>query len=173
MFLLITPAHNEVDQVDGLLNCMQASTLQPDCWLIIDDNSTDGTGDRFRKSGSNLKFLKVYRMKQADKYMEFHISKVLQTGLYVLGDLLKQADYIGFLDADIRFGPNYWKRLVESLTINPHLGIVSGVLCSRNKHDILSIEPYQRLDTPRGGLRLIKGECYYEIGGVERSRAWD
>lgn len=173
MFLLITPAHNEVDQVDDLLNCMRASTLQPDHWLIVDDYSNDGTGERFLKSGFDLKFLRVYRIEQSATYMEFHYSEVLQKGFRIIDNLLKQADFIGILDADIRFGPNYWKRLAKALTINPYLGIVSGILCSRNKLGKLSIEPYQRIDNPRGGLRLIKRDCFHDIGGVQRSRAPD
>ena len=173
MFILITPAHNELDQVAGLVQCIRSSSLQPDLWLIIDDNSDDGTGNEFKKIGSDLDFIRIHRIKKSDNYMEFHISEILQAGLKSIQKEILHADFIGILDADIRFGPKYWSHLTNFIIKNPDWGIVSGVLCSPDESGKLFIEPFQRTDNPRGGLRLINGKCFHQISKVERSRAWD
>ena len=107
MFILITPAHNEADQVDGLVRCIESSTLKPDIWLIVDDHSDDGTGEKFRKIGNQLDFMRIHRIEEARDYMEFHISEILQAGLKSIQKAIIYADFIGILDADIRFGPKY------------------------------------------------------------------
>ena len=68
MFIVITPARNEADQVKELVSCMRASTFQPDCWLVVDDGSTDGTGDLFRKYGADLDYLKIHRIESRSGY---------------------------------------------------------------------------------------------------------
>jgi len=173
MFILITPAHNEIDQVAGLLQCIRSSSLQPDLWLIIDDNSDDGTSKEFKKTGRDLDFIKIKKIEKSDNYMEFHYSEILQAGLKSIQKEIKHADFIGILDADVRFGPNYWSHLANFLIKNPDFGIVSGVLCSPDKSGLLFIEPFQRTDNPRGGLRLINGKCFHQIGKIQRSRAPD
>lgn len=173
MFILITPAHNEAEQVEGLVDCIRFSELKPDLWLIVDDNSDDGTGQKFKETGRDLDFLKVHRVKESNGYMQFHISEVLQIGIKVCGDLIHKSNFIGILDADIRFGPHYWLQLAQFLEKYPDYGIVSGVLCSSYSSDRLFVEPFQRSDNPRGGLRLINYNCFKEIGQIDRSRAWD
>lgn len=172
MFILVTLAHNEIEQVDELVNCIRNSTLQPDCWIVMDDCSSDGTGNRFMEVGGDLPFLEVHRIKTKDNYMGFHYSEVLQFGLDLKSKLVEKAHFIGILDVDIRFGMSYWKKLANSLEKDPSLGIVSGALCYRENSQLFP-EPYQRIDLPRGGLRLIKGRCFNDVGGITRSRAPD
>ncbi|MBN2016600.1 MAG: glycosyltransferase family 2 protein [Candidatus Cloacimonetes bacterium] len=173
MFILITPAHNEIDQVDGLVKCIESSSLKPDIWLIVDDCSDDGTGDKFKQNGKDLDFMRIHRIKESSDYMEFHYSHVLIEGIASIRSEISQADFVGILDADIRFGKHYWEKLKNFLTINPDYGIVSGVLCSPNKNGTFVVENFQRTDNPRGGLRLMRGSCFREIGKVQRSRAPD
>ena len=105
--------------------------------------------------------------------MEFHISDVFRAGVKEIEPKIQKRDFIGFLDADIRFGKKYWQKLHDALILNNKLGIISGVLCSKKEDGWIYIEPFQRIDNPRGGLRLVKGACYMDIGGVKRSRSWD
>ncbi len=81
MFIVITPARNEADQVEELVNCMRNSTYRPDCWLVVDDCSSDGTGDLFHKFGADLNYLKIHRIENRSGYMGFHYSEVVRLGL--------------------------------------------------------------------------------------------
>lgn len=165
--------HNEAAQIDGLVQSVTASHWKPDLWLIVDDASTDETPRKLAEYQRQFPFIRMHRLPRQDEYMGFHISKVFQEGIAAAGDLVDRADYIGFLDADIRFGPSYWLKLKNYLDSHPRTGIVSGVLCSKNTQGEWQVEPFQRIDNPRGGLRLVKKECFVTIGGVPYSRAWD
>lgn len=173
MFLLITPMHNEADQVDELVKCVQNSTLQPDIWMIVDDNSSDNTNQKLQQWAKNLSYIRIHKLKKSAEYMEFHISEVLKAAEEQLQEYIPKASYIGFLDADIRFAKNYWARLKKHLDENDRIGIISGVICAYYGQKQPRIEPFQRIDNPRGGLRMLRRECFEEIGGVRRSRTWD
>ncbi len=173
MFVLITPVHNERQQLPELVDCVVNSRFKPDLWVVVDDASTDGSEQYLQTAARKHSFIKVVRIDRQPEYMGFHISEVFQTGVQQVAEQLEQINYLGFLDADIRFGPGYWQRLKAFLDQSPRAGIVSGTLCAKNEQGRWQIEPFQRKDNPRGGLRLVKKACFVDIGGVPRSRAWD
>lgn len=170
-FLLLTPAHNEADQAESLVAAVRASTLAPSRWLVVDDNSTDGTGEAFSRAGSDLPFLEVLRIDSRGEYMSFRISEVLRAGL--ARHALAADGYLGVLDADIRFGASYWHALRQRLEGDSRIGIASGALCARAADGSWRLETGQHADLPRGGLRLVRAACLAEVRGVQRSRAWD
>jgi len=173
MFVILTPVHNEITEIDGLVDCIEKSDWQPDLWLFIDDCSDDGTTDRLQAFSRKINYIKTCRITEQANYMEYHISEVLQFGVEQVKKLKIKVKYWGFLDADIRFGEKYWLKLKNYLDEHPETGIVSGILCSQKSGEELKIEPFQRIDNPRGGLRLVKGDCMDQIGGVQYSRSWD
>ena len=171
MFIVITPARNEADQVEELVNCMRNSTYRPDCWLVVDDCSSDGTGDLFHKFGADLNYLKIHRIENRAGYMGFHYSEVVRLGLDEISDLVESADYIGILDADIRFGRNFWKRLKDAQNAE-NIGI-TGAIAVVAKGDDYLMEHFQRIDLPLAGRVLVRGKCFREIDGVPYSRSPD
>ena len=171
MFIVITPARNEADQVKELVSCMRASTFQPDCWLVVDDGSTDGTGDLFRKYGADLDYLKIHRIESRSGYMGFHYSEVVRLGFDEISDLVDSTDYIGILDADIRYGPNFW-RLLKDAQNDENIGITGAVAVVAKNEDYF-MEHFQRIDLPLAGRVLVKGKCFREIGGAPYSRSPD
>ncbi|HHJ52556.1 MAG TPA: glycosyltransferase family 2 protein [Caldithrix abyssi] len=173
MFILLTPMRNEADQIDELVRCVTGSKFRPDLWLIIDDCSDDRTPQKLSALAREYDFVRIHRIAERASYMGYHISEILINGLKQVQAELQQARYVGVLDADIRFGPSYWQRLKEYLDRNPKAGIVSGTLCAKDDQGRWKIEPFQRVDNPRGGLRLVKKACFDDIGGIRRSRAWD
>ena len=172
MFLLVTPAHNEADNVQGLVDCVAASTLRPDLWVVVDDRSTDDTAARFEAAKGDLPLL-VVPSGTSGGYMGFRYSEVVRAGIDAARGRLGDLAFFGILDCDIRFQPDYWASLAGVLRADPELGIVSGALCSPDERGRMVIEGGQRIDLPRGGLRLTTGACFSAIDGFARSRAPD
>ena len=173
MFVLVTPARDEAENVAGLVACVRASTWQPDRWVVVDDGSTDGTGDLFREMGADLPFLEVLRLEGRAGYMGFHYADVVAAGYEAAADSVAEAGFAGILDADIRVAPTYWSALRGALAAEERLGIVSGALASQAPDGSWRLEAGQRIDLPRGGLRLTRGEVFRAIGGVRHARAPD
>lgn len=170
-FLLLTPAHDEADQAESLVAAVRASTLAPSLWLVVDDNSSDGTREAFLEAGRDLPFLRVHRIESRGEYMAFRYSEVLRAGLSQ--SAVARDGYFGILDADIRFGPGYWQALRSRFDDDPRLGVASGALCAAGADGVLRLEAGQHADLPRGGLRLVRAACLADAGGVLRSRACD
>ncbi len=171
MFLLVTPAHDEADNVDGLVDCVRSSTLRPDRWIVVNDRSNDDTAERFA-AVDDLP-IEVVPSGTSGRYMGFRYSEVVRAGVAAAGRDVDRMSLFGILDCDIRFHTDYWAGLKAALDRDPALGIVSGALCSPDETGRYRIETGQRIDLPRGGLRLARGDCFRGIGGFARSRAPD
>ncbi len=171
MFLLVTPAHNEAENVAGLVECVRRSTLRPDLWVVVDDRSNDDTAARF-EAVDDLP-IRVVPSGTTGGYMGFRYSEVVRAGIEAARDELDGLELFGILDCDIRFTDRYWAGLAAAMSTDPDLGIVSGALCAPDERGSMRLEGGQRIDLPRGGLRLATGRCFRAVGGFERSRAPD
>src|SRR5690606_16713505 len=118
----------EVAEVISLVAAVRASRMQPDDWIVVDDNSDDGTGEAFARAGGDLPYLRVHPVRQQGEYMAFRYSEVVAAGLELAAP--DRDAIVGILDADIRFGPSYWQLLWERMQADPKLGVASGALCA-------------------------------------------
>ena len=48
-YILITPVRNEGKVIESVIKSVQSQTILPKKWVIVDDASTDGTGEIARK----------------------------------------------------------------------------------------------------------------------------
>ncbi|HIB57666.1 MAG TPA: hypothetical protein EYO41_00345 [Candidatus Marinimicrobia bacterium] len=103
--------------------------------------------------------------------MGFHYSEVVRLGFDEISDLVDSTDYIGILDADIRYGPNFW-RLLKDAQNDENIGITGAVAVVAKNEDYF-MEHFQRIDLPLAGRVLVKGKCFREIGGAPYSRSPD
>ncbi|HJM46503.1 MAG: glycosyltransferase family 2 protein [Candidatus Marinimicrobia bacterium] len=175
MFVLLTPVRNEKEQIENLVKCIVNSTFKPDFWIIIDDHSTDGSVDEIKSLSNYNPFIHlVESLDNPSEYMGMNYSQVLINGwTYCLSKLKSEnISYIGILDADIEFDSEYWEQLKNKLDSEKEMGIVSGSLTNNNSGKIV-LEKNQRHHLPRGGMRLIKSDCFYDIGSIIKSRSPD
>ena len=175
MFVLLTPVRNEKEQIGNLVKCIVNSTLKPDYWIIIDDYSTDGSVNEIKKLSNHNAFIHLIESPEnSSEYMGMNYSQVLINGwTYCLSKVKnKNISYIGILDADIEFDSEYWEQLKNTLDSKKEMGIISGALTNNNSGKIV-FEKNQRHHLPRGGMRLIKSECFYDIGSIIKSRSPD
>ena len=175
MFVLLTPVRNEKEQIENLVKCIVNSTFKPDFWIIIDDHSTDGSVDEIKSLSNYNPFIHlVESTDNPSEYMGMNYSQVLINGwTYCLSKLKSEnISYIGILDADIEFDSEYWEQLKNKLDSEKEMGIVSGSLTNNNSGKIV-LEKNQRHHLPRGGMRLIKSDCFYDIGSIIKSRSPD
>jgi hypothetical protein len=75
------------------------------------------------------------------------------------------------LDADLEFGPEYFKSLLDELHRDPDLGIAGGVIYEY-KDDELVLEKVSKAHV-RGATKIYRRDCYRDIGGVRPVFGWD
>src|SRR6185503_9504622 len=108
-YVLVTPARNERELIEGTIRSVIAQTHLPSKWIIVSDGSTDGTDElvaRFAQEHAWIELLKMPEHRDrsfAAKAVCFNTGLArLQGGNY---------DLIANLDADITFDPGYCEFL--------------------------------------------------------------
>ncbi|WP_300683259.1 glycosyltransferase [Nocardioides sp.] len=148
--LIVTPMHDEADNVAGLVAMLRAQTFTDFAWVVVDDGSTDST---------------VARLSEVDSTgLARVVSKANDGGLIggsaytswrygVTAALAERDDYthVMKLDADVRLQPDYLDLVVPAATGS--VGIAGGVIVSAGMAE-------QKLHVP-GPVKLFTRAAYH------------
>jgi glycosyltransferase involved in cell wall biosynthesis len=160
-YALITPARNEGRHIGRLIRCVVAQTVRPVKWVIVSDGSTDDTEEIVRSHQRHDPFIDLVR-KESGEGRDFR-SKV---GAVELGlSRLRELDYrfIGNLDADASFEPDYYETVLGHFHRDPQLGIAAGATV-----DVMDGARRPTLssgDSVGGIAQFFRRECWEDIGG--------
>ena len=104
-YVLVTPARNEEGTVESTIQSVLGQTLRPREWIIVSDGSTDRTDAIVERYAREHPFISLLRLD--DKNARNFSSVVFATEAGCKALKTKDYDYIGLLDADVRFKPDY------------------------------------------------------------------
>lgn len=174
--LIITPVRNEEGHIEGVARALAAQTRPPSLWVVVDDNSTDRTGQILARLTEEIGFLKVvatppnFTVKSADRLAVAAAPRAFNFGLAAAGDL---ADFthIGKLDGDVELRPDYYERILARFDEDPKLGIAGGVIMEQKEGEWRPTSSAR--EHVRGALKLYTRECFEAIGGVVERLGWD
>jgi len=161
-YVLITPAYNEGRYLGKTIEGVLAQTLRPLRWIIVDDGSTDNTGEIIRGYAGRVGFIEgcPRRRMPQDTYYGSNVRAILQ-GYERLKDCA--FDYLGILDADMILDPRYYEEVFRRFETNRDLGIATGTyveeIAGRWVEALLD-----RRSTPKA-LQVFRRACYEQIGG--------
>jgi glycosyltransferase involved in cell wall biosynthesis len=163
-YVLITAARNEEKYIEATIKSVLSQTILPQKWVIVSDGSTDHTDEIIKKYLTHSNFIEFVRRDPGSNQNSDFASKVfaLNAGYERLKDLLY--DYIGHLDADITFEPDYYENVLKLFEQNPLLGIAGGYIFEPVQGNFVS-RPYNTERSVAGGIQLFRRECYENIGG--------
>ena len=69
-YLIITPVHNEQDNLVRFLDSIISQTYQPDLLLLVDDNSTDDSGEIIKRYSYNYDWIQYVYRKSSEKKVQ-------------------------------------------------------------------------------------------------------
>jgi hypothetical protein len=176
LYVLTTPALDERDHLPGLLADLEAQSLPPALWLVVDDGSTDGTWEWLEAEAAGRDWMEVRRSPEVGKeYLGGHIARIKRWGLEQAIGLVRSRGLeplaAGVLDADLRLPTDHYARLVGLLVGEGRVGVASSVI--RGADEGAKKESFQRMDLPRGGTQTFAVECLEEIGGIPPYAGFD
>lgn len=174
--LIISPVRNEVAHIEGVARALAAQTRPPARWVVVNDNSSDGTGALIERLATEIDFMQTvetppnFTRKAADRLAVAAAPRAFNFGLLSVDDI---SDYthIGKLDGDVELRPNYYERILAEFDAHPSLGIAGGVILEQ-RHGEWQATPSAR-EHVRGALKLYTRECFAAIGGVVEQLGWD
>ena len=155
MFVIVTPAHDERDNIAELGGQLAVSTVHPDLWVVVDDGSTDGTGDVAAEL--QLPFpVKIVRRPNDGGLIGGSAFRAWQYGIDSLTEPERQSmSAVMKLDADVALPPAYLERALASLRANG-VGLVGGYKSDRSDREQLLHVPGSAGLYSRAGYEALR-----------------
>lgn len=162
-YIICTPVKNEVKYIENTIKSVIKQTIKPLEWLIVSDNSIDGTDEVIIGYGKDFPFIRLL------KYTYNGISQLVSAKkAYAAKHALLNAKSMDFgffcgMDSDITFSENLFEELMKNMEKDPKLGLCGGFIY--NVFDN-GIGPYFNTSHTVGGpLQFFRKQCYNDIGG--------
>ena len=156
---VVTPAHNEGENINLVAANMLGQTLRPTSWTIVDDESSDATLELARKVALKHDWVTVLQRKREPGTYDGSF----RAFIFGVNSLQSDWDYLMKLDADTVLPANHIEQLISKFQSDQTLGIGSGVCLG---------EPGV-FSHPRGNNRMYRCECWKEISFPEDGWGWD
>lgn len=170
-YAVVTPCRDEAEFLEAAISALARQTVQPVQWVIVDDGSTDGTGEILKRAAERHRFIRVVtRSDRGERRVGPGVVEAFYTGLETID--LDDVDYICKMDADLELPPRYFERLMEEMDREPWLGAVSGKMFLRDASGRLHHER-RGDDHAAGPTKFYRRSCFEEIGGFVRMVGWD
>lgn len=164
---LVTPVRDELGTLPQLVAAIGAQTLPIDTWVVIENDSSDGSREYLDcladELGSPRLIVRNLSFDDPAYALGKKYASIINAGFDELRALPDFAsyDYIGILDADCVPEPDYYRKLVSFLDEDPRVGITSGVIyLPDGSPDPVSSE------WARGGCRIWRKNCFDAAGYV-------
>ncbi len=159
-YVLITPARNEEDNIEKVINSVTSQKVLPEKWVIVSDGSTDRTDGIVKKYLQNNHWIELLRMPDhTDRHFAAKV-KCFNAGYAKVKNI--EFDIIGNLDADITFDQDYFKYLLSKFSEDPKLGLAGTPFVEDGKHYDYR---FTNIEHVSGACQLFRRECFEEIGG--------
>jgi poly-beta-1,6-N-acetyl-D-glucosamine synthase len=159
-YVLITPARNEADYIELTLKSVVAQTVKPLKWIIVNDGSTDTTGEIVSRYAQTYSWIDLVEMPiRAERHFGGK-AEAVNSGLKKISEL--QFQVVGNLDADVSFEPDYFEFLLNRFKENSKLGVAGTAFREGNlsyNYEMVGIEHVS------GMCQMFRRECFEAIGG--------
>ncbi len=171
-FAVIIPAYNEEEHLSKCLESLLNQTLKPHKIIVVDDSSTDTTGEIIKAfENKNAIITSVYQTSEAKHLPGQKVINAFKKGLNSVN--LKDFDIICKFDADLIFPSIYLKKINKVFKDNEKIGLCGGVCSVDNNEGNWQTENLTNLDHIRGALKAYRVKAFEDIGGLDPQMGWD
>jgi hypothetical protein len=175
--LIISPVRNEAAHIERVVRAVAAQDLAPARWIVVDDESEDGTLEILRRLEPEVPFMTVVHTGEMplppvnDRLAVAAEVRTFDLGLQVAGDL-DDYTHVMKLDGDIELVEGYLRTVMERMAADPSLGLAGGVLAEPTADGGLRHIRISRVHV-HGALKCYTRACFADIGGIQQRLAWD
>jgi len=160
-YIIITPAHNEEAFIEKTIHSMINQTVRPLKWIVVNDSSTDRTGEIAEQYAKQYDFIQLVNLSRP-------IGRNFGNKVHAFNHGLNEAQqcdyqYIGNLDADISLNKDYFEKILGQFDKCRNLGVAGGMVSTCIDGKFVSQEV--ALDSVAGAIQLFRRECFEQIGG--------
>lgn len=178
--LVVSPVRNEADHLELVAQAVERQTRRPDLWVLVEDESTDGTAEILARLSERIDFMRVIAAppKQVPTRVKDRLAMAAAPRAFNRG--LESTDWRSFthvakLDGDIELPSDYFERLLAQFERDPRLGLAGGVWAERDPRGggDWKAQPIPLEHHVMGSLKCYSLACFQAIGGMQERLGWD
>lgn len=159
-YVLMTSAKNEESNISKTIESILSQSVLPMKWVIVNDGSSDKTGDIVRGYLHN-DIIDLIEIGAHDHTSFASKAKALQLAYKRIKNI--KSDFVGNLDADITLEPNYYELLIGKMNKHQLVGIAGGMIAELRNGKYEQID--HNINSVAGAVQLFRRQCYDDIGG--------
>ncbi len=169
-YYIVIPAYNEEAFMGVTLQSIVCQTVLPKKVVVVNDNSTDKTGDIVLGFAQKYDFINL--VNKDSQAVHLPGSKVIQAFYKGFETLDDQYDIIVKLDADLILPPHYFETILNVFKNNPKVGMAGG-FAYIEKNGEWVLENLTDKDHIRGAFKAYRKDCFLQIGKLKTAMGWD
>jgi biofilm PGA synthesis N-glycosyltransferase PgaC len=171
-YSIITPVRDEAPYIERTLASVIHQSILPVEWIIVDDGSTDGTGEILDRYSAQTSWIRVvHRTNRGYRAAGGGVMEAFRAGYSVLSD--HRWDFIVKLDGDLSFPSDYFELSLYQFMADDKLGIGGGTVCKLRSGEL---EVDSVGDPPfhvRGATKIYRRACWEQICPLVEGPGWD
>ena len=167
-YVLISPSRNEARFIGETLDSVVSQTVRPLKWVIVNDGSTDATGEIAAKYAERYDWIEVInRPIRKERHFAAKV-EAFRVGL----ERLKDIDYeiIGNLDADVTLDRDHFEFLLSKFRSDSQLGVAGTVFREPGGYNS-ETDSFEGQTYVSGQCQIFRRQCFEQIGGYVPSKA--
>src|ERR1039458_829109 len=110
-YVLITPAKNAEASIGLTIASVVNQTVRPAEWVIVSDGSTDRTDAIVQGAAGLHPWIRLLSLPPRPQRSFAGLVRATDTGVRALA--VNGHQYIGLVDSDVRFDPDYFEKVIE------------------------------------------------------------
>ena len=160
-YILVTPARNEQATIETTIKSVISQTILPKEWIIVSDRSTDQTDEIVKRYMAAHNFIRLLRIDGKPGHSFAAVVQAIEAGMKAVHS--KDYAFVGLLDADLRFAPDYYESLINEFELDPTLGLAGGLVLDL---DDTMERVQQNLSEVAGATQFFRRVCFESLGGL-------
>lgn len=169
-YVIVSPVRDEAPHLERVIASVVGQTLRPLQWVLVDDGSTDGTGELADRAAREHPWIAaVHRANRGRRLNGGGVVEAFYDGYAVIHHL--DWAFLAKLDGDLVLPPDYFEACLEAFARDPRLGIAGGtVYHTADGRQVTEPSPRHHV---RGATKIYRRACWEAIGGLVRAPGWD
>jgi glycosyltransferase involved in cell wall biosynthesis len=163
-YALISSARNEEKFIALTLDSVTRQTKLPERWVIVDDGSTDRTGEIADSYAKNFPWISVIHNPRREGRSFAAKANNVNAAFAKLEVERVDFEVVGNLDTDTNFAPDYMEFVLQKMAADPKLGCAGTPFTQDGGYDSTK-DSFEGENYVAGPIQLFRRECFREIGG--------
>lgn len=169
-YVVITPVRDEQQYLPFTIESVLNQTVPPSEWVIVNDGSTDGTGQIIDEAAARHPWIRpVHRHNRGFRKSGAGVVEAFYNGY----NSVESADwqFVVKLDGDLSFPPDFFETAFLKFDEDRTLGI-GGAFLYHDVNGELKLEQCPKFHV-RGATKIYRRACWEAIGGLRSVPGWD